>query len=531
MDQIMWSTPIKNGNKCDGLPVQSPVTYETPVKQRDRNFKHAQYQSNMSSFTVLPNHITPPSGLTKFIARNPFETDLTNRLHLSVISPTVFSKVASPFQQSTDFTWSVDELALIQPAKIEEFPTQQINCVDPETEIKAQAAIDRFFKENQIIPSPWELKRKNNRTKEKVDTPKRASNNSHSESSRSKKDGWCQTVLSLPSKLPPHVAEALKPYFTFTQEQNIESDDANSSNNSLRRKLFFNNDDYMENGDETSVYLSPIQVNGSLVLSSSPPQSGMLIHGAPIKHSENMNNKHETSQILIGNLSPPNISPILTAASNMSYESMRSKSRSVARLDFTTEMSIDQSCSIHKEYSKNLSLDESLNEINERVMKNKMEKSVHFNSNSTCVQMNDLTEREVISKSSNHSNQYQKTEAPEFNFKQHNTVNVFKQLTDSCKMHTNENCILQQTNGTLGISDQQSVSNSVQDTGYQTCSISNTMNITDSYNCTPVKQKAYWGDQILSTDDDFRLSDWKENIKNIFSSTPSRTNREWDNKI
>lgn len=61
----------------------------TPVKNSDGIFKHST-----GCFSVLPNHLTPPSGLTKFIARNPFERDLTNRLHLSVISPSVFTKVS-----------------------------------------------------------------------------------------------------------------------------------------------------------------------------------------------------------------------------------------------------------------------------------------------------------------------------------------------------------------------------------------------------------------------------------------------------
>lgn len=84
--------------------------------------------------------------------------------------------------------------------------------------------------------------------------------------------------------------------------------------------------------------------------------------------------------------------------------------------------------------------------------------------------------------------------------------------------------MFQQVNTILGISDVQSVSNSAQDTGYQTYSMNSATNV-DSYN-TPVKQKAYWEDRILMTDGEFCLSDWKENIKNIFSSTPSRSNRD-----
>lgn len=80
-------------------------------------------------------------------------------------------------------------MALIQPAKIEEFPMQQIHCVDPEIEIKAQAAIDQFFNKNEIIPSPWEIKKKENRTIVNVDTHIKDSSELNSESSKLKKDG------------------------------------------------------------------------------------------------------------------------------------------------------------------------------------------------------------------------------------------------------------------------------------------------------------------------------------------------------
>ncbi|KOC60874.1 Protein aurora borealis [Habropoda laboriosa] len=514
MEQLKWSTPIKNRNERENFICTSPIIYKTPVKKYETSSRHATYQNNTSCFSVLPNHITPPSGLTKFIARNPFETDLTSRLHLSVISPTVFNKASNSPQQSPDFAWSVDELALMQPAKIEEFPSQQIHCIDPETEIKAQAAIDQFFNGNEIIPSPWELKRKEIRTNIKVNTPITVCSDLNSESAKAKKDGWSQTVLTFPPELPSHVIEILKPYFTFTQEQNVESDDANSSNNSLRRKLFFNHEDFVENEEDSSVCLSPVKINGSLVLSSSPPQSGMLVHGAALKHSQDEGYNHETSQIISENLSPPNISPIQSTINNMSCESVRSRPRSVARLDFTTEMSIDQSSIQDKECLDNHSEDKSLNNV------------YHAR-----IQADTCAEVKVLAKNSTEFEHNHETGTLEFNPEQVNVVNTFKYLTESCKINTNESYILQQTNTMLGISDQQSVSNSVQDTGYQTYSMSSTTNITDSYNTTPIKQKACWGDRILMTDEKFRLYDWKENMKNVFSSTPSRSNREKENHV
>lgn len=79
-------------------------------------------------------------------------------------------------QDSPGFSWSVDELALINPAKIEEFPVQQMHSTDPDMEVVAQAAINKFFTENQIIPSPWanEKKEKAERAEQtEMSTPSR----------------------------------------------------------------------------------------------------------------------------------------------------------------------------------------------------------------------------------------------------------------------------------------------------------------------------------------------------------------------
>lgn len=99
-------------------------------------------------------------------------------------------KVSSSSSDSNTFSWNIDELAIIQPAKIEEFPIQQPHCTDPEVERQAQAAIDIFFKENQIIPSPWDNSDKNNYRKIDMQTPLRGynENTSTKESQSFKKD-------------------------------------------------------------------------------------------------------------------------------------------------------------------------------------------------------------------------------------------------------------------------------------------------------------------------------------------------------
>ncbi|CAL7952088.1 unnamed protein product [Xylocopa violacea] len=415
MEQLKWTTPIKNKTEHENLAAKSPVIYKTPVKQYESNSKRTMYKNTMSSFSVLPSHITPPSGLTKFIARNPFESNITDRLHLSVISPTVFKKVSSPSHQSPDFAWSIDDLALIKPAKIEEFPVQEIHCTDPETEVKMQEAIDHFFKENSIIPSPWETKKKKIKTKIKVDTPLKAMNDLNPESSKSKKDAWSQTALTFPSELPSHVMEILKPYYTFTQEQNIENEDANSSNSSLRRKLFSNHEDCVDNKENTSVSFSPIKMNESLMLSSSPPQSGMLTHGPPLRHSPDGDCGYNTWQINSGNLSSPNISPIHSTV-NMLCESTKSRSRSVARLDFTVDMTVDKSSMQYEEVPNNHSSDEFLNKIDIKVPDEMVDVSSNLKSNFTRIQSDAHLGTKILVKNSTPVKCNFETAASEFNF-------------------------------------------------------------------------------------------------------------------
>lgn len=60
--------------------------HKNVINNKNDNGKH--YPNLVS---VMQACMTPPSGITKFIAQNPFEADLTSRLHLSVISPTIFS--------------------------------------------------------------------------------------------------------------------------------------------------------------------------------------------------------------------------------------------------------------------------------------------------------------------------------------------------------------------------------------------------------------------------------------------------------
>lgn len=218
----------------------------TPHSIRNRN-------GTFTSFPIV-NTPTPPSRFRKII--NPFEAGLTERLHLPLIgSPSLFHRPATPQMCSTqlEFEWTIDEVSSLNPANVEAHETQFQPIIDPEIEAKAQAAISSFFKEQIIVPSP-------------VDCPLRDQkiilnlNQSYSEcrpapTKKCKRDGYCQTELTLPPILPKEIEDALRPFFTFTQSQqqtpskdcdstvdeagsNIDGIDHDARNASFVRKLF-----------------------------------------------------------------------------------------------------------------------------------------------------------------------------------------------------------------------------------------------------------------------------------------------------
>ncbi|XP_014482836.1 PREDICTED: protein aurora borealis [Dinoponera quadriceps] len=513
MDQLRWRTPSKM-KSYDGSSIISPRLYLTPVKQNEIRPRRTAYQNNAGCLTVLPSYLTPPSGLTKIIRRNPFEADLTNRLHLPMISPTIFAKVSNSLVQQRSpegFRWSIDELARIQPAKIEESPVQLVCSPDPEVELRAQAAIDRFFKENQIIPSPWQIKEKMSKPYIDVDTPCRTADdmNSTKEFLKSRKEAWTQTVLSLPVNLPQDVEDALKSFYTFTQEQNADNEDINLSNNSLRRKLFFNHE-YTDD-DESVASLSSVEMNGSMVLSGSPPQSGMFIHGS-LKGS--LKNRRYSNRSV--SLSPPYMSPIRNE-NGMLCKKIRRRSRSITRLDFVTDMSID---SENTEESQNLH-DNDLSGIFRDTNVEGAE---------------DNRKIAIVNNSQADLYNFADTETPKYENPFGNIVQIKSDVSgdkgrndatgSTTAIEMEKHSMYKshkQSNTMFSTFDPLCISSSVQDTGYQTYNTSSTVHTIDSYSISTQNHTDQAAEQ--TSKDDAHLS-WKEDMRNVFSSTPSKYRKE-----
>merc|ERR1719385_644548 len=146
----------------------APRIYKTPLSGNSRSILLRKATScvaavSSSSSAVSATSLggapkTPNSGSRV----NPFDSQISHdTLHLPTFSPSVFSTVLSPSQESQHSSgrfWSVDQQAMLFPAQIsEDSPWKQETAtsrLDPETENKTQEAIDLYFSQHHEVTSP-----------------------------------------------------------------------------------------------------------------------------------------------------------------------------------------------------------------------------------------------------------------------------------------------------------------------------------------------------------------------------------------
>uniref|UniRef100_A0A1B0A666 Protein aurora borealis n=1 Tax=Glossina pallidipes TaxID=7398 RepID=A0A1B0A666_GLOPL len=163
---------------------------------------------NCHNVTTKPQAQTPPTKRRQKVS-SPFETALTNRLHLPLnASPSLF-RPSTQQMSSTQFEWTIDALSSRKPAHVEPHDTQFQDSPDPYLEAKAQLAISSYFKEQQIVPSPAFCPLRNHR----IILSDLNGNIPISKPGQRIHDCCSQTELSLPPALPPALKLALKPYF------------------------------------------------------------------------------------------------------------------------------------------------------------------------------------------------------------------------------------------------------------------------------------------------------------------------------
>ncbi|XP_059164288.1 uncharacterized protein LOC131947170 [Physella acuta] len=142
--QTIFKTPNRNQRLNDEASGITPSRCGTPLLHSP---------ASTASYGFTPGR--------QFI--NPFEVD-HDRLHMPIFSPNMFKAVnagAQPKKKEEGF-WSLEHAALIMPAEIKEAEFQRQHRyqqkIDREQDARVQSAINKFFSNEVIVPSPWSEK-------------------------------------------------------------------------------------------------------------------------------------------------------------------------------------------------------------------------------------------------------------------------------------------------------------------------------------------------------------------------------------
>lgn len=198
---------------------------------------------------------------------------------------------------SSNFEWTIDEVSTLRSVHLEPYETQFQETPDPEMEKKAQEAIQSFFKEHEIVPSPKSTSQsfnnfgylhKNISKEDQMPPAKR-------------RNAVCQTVLTLPPILPKHVEDVLSTYFNFTEDQqqvhevdvSVTNIDYEARDASLRRKLFEQSFDSARSCDIMC------DIQNDLAHLSPPPQSPEINTVTRLSDKSNsfFDNSHHSIQL------------------------------------------------------------------------------------------------------------------------------------------------------------------------------------------------------------------------------------------
>lgn len=278
---------------------------------------------------------------------NPFETASLDSMHLPAFSPSVFKQSQNTpcSKKKNGFRWSIDQMSMLFPADIDELPQQQeTSLLSKEKEEQVQEAINQFFSQKDVVPSPWSHCKP---MKQVTFSPKPPSvsvlsdhsaensvcsstNGSFLGSLSGKVDVSCQTALTIPLNFD---LEALlgKGRFIYTKSS-VESFPVAP----LRRKLFTQSESSSNGGGPSASPLSltssresgPFSPSISPIKSSqesSPPERGCIPYtpnsmesqfsSSPIAHHKATPGRltprirHQASP-LCGSMESPSMSPI-----------------------------------------------------------------------------------------------------------------------------------------------------------------------------------------------------------------------------
>ncbi|XP_031573143.1 protein aurora borealis-like [Actinia tenebrosa] len=248
------------------------------------------------------------------ITRNPFDSDLEGKLNFPGFSPSMFTAPKTPEtpvnKKKKEFRWSIEQISRLYPVDMDEYPNQEYSSTyeREEDEKAAQDAIDEYFSQDAIVPSPWTP----NRSAKHVtfsplppDTQYIAANDCSMESSYSsqsnsvKVDAGTQTALSFPWNVD--LEEILGSAFQTFMHNDLDNSKDLSGSSFIRRKLFPHEEQTerikdVNNNQENHKIRSILKASKSPTLTTSSPVG---------KHSEQK--KERTPRL---STPCPDVSPI-----------------------------------------------------------------------------------------------------------------------------------------------------------------------------------------------------------------------------
>ncbi|KAH9629004.1 hypothetical protein HF086_007489 [Spodoptera exigua] len=309
---------------------------------------------------------TPPPSNRK--VRNPFDKALIDKLHKPICSPgmcKIYKK-----KSNGSFRWDIDQACTLVPADIVACNSQFEPSPDPALEKIAEEATDKFFSQEMVMPSPLIESSKKAKPLLQTSIEAHIQIDSIIQEKVVTKDVSAQTVLTLPPELPPELEKLLQPFCTFTQEQNMSGEYEITANGSLRRKLFFEEHSDIEHYDsehtDDEVHVeqrppssyeahTPVVFSPDLKNDFTSPETETMATCLDCLQAEP---KSEKKGPCFCKLTPNKIkrstslkeSPHKHRKSSFSFSEKRSlsmsslhRSRSVQKLDFSMDMSVDGS--------------------------------------------------------------------------------------------------------------------------------------------------------------------------------------------
>ena len=256
----------ENPNSSKNVHFNLQVSSSSFIKAQFSTPKNAQSSGDQN----YPNNSTVAS---EFSITNPFENQSTiDSLLQPSLSPSIFDSVTNntvnkSVSQSPESFWNIDQIAIMNPVDIDLSKLhEQQNFVklEPAMEVKAQKAIDSFFAQGVNLTSPWSSgdrphylaiispavpassRKKSARRRDPIGTPTVFTPSApllekNEGVKREAATVGTQTMLSIPADID--LTKILGNFFFQNNSKGASEANEVLSNSSLRRKLFFHDEE------------------------------------------------------------------------------------------------------------------------------------------------------------------------------------------------------------------------------------------------------------------------------------------------